>query len=66
MALGVCKLAVWMRDLLGMSDDLEGVGKYSGIGRLEVRVGEVGLGGQARRTICPGAAPLNTRYRLLS
>jgi hypothetical protein len=36
-----------MRDFLGMSDDLEGLGKYSGTGRLEAHVGEVGLRGQA-------------------
>jgi hypothetical protein len=38
------KIAVWMRDLLGVSDDLEG----SGIGRLEAGVGEVGRGSQAQ------------------
>jgi hypothetical protein len=36
-----------MRDLLGMSDDLEGLGKCSGIGWLEAQVGKLRLGGQA-------------------
>ena len=36
-----------MRDLLGVSDDLEGLGQSVWIGRLEARIGAVGLGGQA-------------------
>ena len=40
-------LAVWMRDLLGMSDDLERLGQRAWIGRLEAPVGEFGLGLQA-------------------
>ena len=37
----------WMRDLLGMSDDLEGLGQRVWIGRLEAPVGEFRLGSQA-------------------
>src|SRR5688500_12595497 len=40
-------LGVWMRDLLGGSDDLEGLGQSARIGRLRAPVGEFGLGGQA-------------------
>jgi hypothetical protein len=36
-----------MRDLLGMSDDLEGLGQGAWIGRLEAPVGQPRLGGQA-------------------
>jgi hypothetical protein len=36
-----------MRDLLGVSNDLEGLGQSAWIGRLEAHVGEVGLGRQA-------------------
>jgi DDE family transposase len=38
---------VWMRDLLGMSDDLEGLRQSARIGWLVARVGQSGLGGQA-------------------
>ena len=40
-------LAVWMRDLLGMSDDLERLGQRVWIRRLEAPVGEFRLGLQA-------------------
>ena len=38
---------VWMRDLLGMSDDLKGLGQSSRIGRLEAPIGQFRLGSQA-------------------
>ena len=40
-------LAVWMRNLLGIRDDLQSQRESIGIGRLDARVGELGLGGQA-------------------
>ena len=40
-------LGVWMRDLLGVSDDLEGLRQSVWIGWLEALVGEFGLGRQA-------------------
>ena len=36
-----------MRDLLGMSDDLESLGQSAWIGRLEARIGQFGLRGEA-------------------
>lgn len=38
---------VWMRDLLGSSDDVESFGQRFWIGRLRVPVGQLRLGGQA-------------------
>jgi hypothetical protein len=38
---------VWMRDLLGGRDDLEGLGQGAWIGRLRAPVGQLRLGGQA-------------------
>ena len=40
-------LGVWMRDLLGVSDDLEGWRQSVWIGRLVAPVGQLRLGGQA-------------------
>jgi hypothetical protein len=47
-----------MRNLLGSRDDLQSVRESIGIGRLEARVGEFGLGSQHRCTTCSGEAPL--------
>jgi hypothetical protein len=57
--------AVWIRDLLGVSDNLEGVGQSVWIRRLEAAVGEPRLSGRRRCTTCSGEAPLSTRWRLL-
>src|SRR4051812_5799442 len=49
---------VWMRDLLGASDDPEGWRQRVCIGRLEASVGQLGLGSQAAVHDLLGGSPL--------
>ena len=52
------RVSVWMRDLLGMSDDLERLGQRVWIRRLEAPVGEFRLGLQAPLYDLLGGSPL--------
>jgi hypothetical protein len=55
-----------MRDLLGMSDDLEGLGQHVWIGGFARRLASFGSAATRRCTICSGEAPLSTRLRLIA